>query len=79
MFFARSFSNRHGFSADSAVVARSLVICYSIRATQPIDTVKPYSDDRPLLVPGTAETREYRLRWWDNGDWNPVQKLTVGA
>lgn len=48
-----------------------------------IDTVKPYTDDRPLLVPGTAETREYRLRWWDkgeaNGDWSPVQKLTVGT
>jgi hypothetical protein len=48
-----------------------------------IDTVKPYLDDRPLLIPGTAETREYRMRWWDkgeaNGDWSPVQKLTVGA
>jgi len=48
-----------------------------------IDTVKPYIDDRPLLTPGTAETREYRLRWWDkgeaNGDWTPVQSLAVGA
>ena len=45
--------------------------------------MKPYTGDRPLLVPSTAETREYRLRWWDkgeaNGDWSPVQKLTVGA
>ncbi|MEK6259105.1 MAG: hypothetical protein AABP62_10865 [Planctomycetota bacterium] len=48
-----------------------------------IDTVKPYVDDRPLLVAGTAETREYRMRWWDdsepNGDWSPVQKVTVGT
>lgn len=48
-----------------------------------IDTVKPYVDDRPLLVAATAETREYRMRWWDKGeptgDWSPAQKVTVGA
>jgi hypothetical protein len=46
-----------------------------------IDTTKPYLDERPLLIPNTAESREYRLRWWDddpNGDWSPVQKVTVG-
>ncbi len=46
-----------------------------------VDTTKPYIDERPLLVPGAAETREYRLRFWDdgpNGDWSPVQKVTVG-
>jgi hypothetical protein len=48
-----------------------------------IDTVKPYIDDRPLLTPGAAETREYRLRWWDkgeaNGEWSPVQQVAVGS
>jgi len=47
-----------------------------------IDTESPYLDERPLLVAGQPETREYRLRFWDgepNGDWSPVQKVTVGA
>ncbi len=47
-----------------------------------IDTSSPNTDTRPLLVSGQAETREYRLRWYDdgpNGDWSPVQKVTVGA
>lgn len=47
-----------------------------------VDSEKPYVDERPLLVAGTAETREFRLRFWDdgpNGDWSPVQKVTVGA
>ena len=47
-----------------------------------IDTSSPNTDTRPLLVAGQAETREYRLRWYDdgpNGDWSPVQKVTVGA
>ncbi len=47
-----------------------------------IDTSSPYLDERPLLVVGAAETREYRLRWYDdgpNGDWSPVQKVAVGA
>ncbi|MBI3852105.1 MAG: hypothetical protein HY298_17745 [Verrucomicrobia bacterium] len=48
-----------------------------------IDTETPYDDERPLLVANTAETREYRVRFWDkgapNGDWSPVQKVTVGA
>ena len=46
-----------------------------------IDSEKPYLDERPLLAPTAAETREYRLRFWDdgpNGDWSPVQKITVG-
>jgi hypothetical protein len=46
-----------------------------------IDTTKPYLDERPLLAAPAAESREYRLRWWDddpNGDWSPVQKVTVG-
>ena len=48
-----------------------------------IDNLKPYVDEAPLAVPGQSETREYRMRWWDdgqpNGDWSPVQKITVGA
>lgn len=46
-----------------------------------IDTESPYTDARPLLVPGTAEVREYRLRLWDGapiGDFTAVQRLTVG-
>lgn len=46
-----------------------------------IDTEKPYLDDRPLLVPGAAEVREYRLRFWDkgtpNGPWSDVAKIAV--
>lgn len=48
-----------------------------------IDTRKPYLDARPLLVSGQAEMREYRMRFWDggepNGDWTPVQKVSVGV
>ena len=46
-----------------------------------IDSEKPYIDNRPLLAAPAAETREFRLRFWDdgpNGDWSPVQKVTVG-
>jgi hypothetical protein len=45
--------------------------------------VKPWYDERPLLVANTPESREYRLRWWDkgsaNGEQTPVQKVTVGV
>jgi len=47
-----------------------------------IDTETPQLDERPLSVAGQPETREYRMRFWDgepNGDWSPVQKVTVGA
>ena len=48
-----------------------------------VDTEKPYQDERPLLVANAPEVREYRLRFWDkgkpNGDWSPVQKVTVAA
>ena len=47
-----------------------------------IDTESPQLDERPLLVAGQPEVREYRMRWYDkdgpNGDWSPVQKVTVG-
>lgn len=47
-----------------------------------IDTESPYIDNRPLLVAGQPETREYRMRYWDkgtpNGDWTDVAKETVG-
>lgn len=46
-----------------------------------IDTESPYEDERPLLVAGQPEVREYRMRFWDkgtpNGDWTDVQKVTV--
>jgi hypothetical protein len=46
-----------------------------------IDTESPYMDERPLLVAGTPEVREYRMRFWDkgtpNGDWTNVTKVTV--
>ena len=48
-----------------------------------IDTLTPYDDDRPLLVAGTPEVREYRFRFWDkgtpNGEWTPVEAVTVGT
>ncbi|MEI7733683.1 MAG: hypothetical protein WCO56_29225 [Verrucomicrobiota bacterium] len=43
----------------------------------------PYVDARPLLVAGTAEMREYRLRFVDNdvpnGDWTAILKIAVGV
>lgn len=42
----------------------------------------PYIDDRPLLVAGQAEVREYRARYYDDGapssGWSDVAKITVG-
>ena len=47
-----------------------------------IDTEVPYLDARPLLVAGTPEVRQYRLRYWDkglaNGDWSATVTITVG-
>lgn len=46
-----------------------------------IDSASPYEDERPLLVPGQPEVREYKLRFWDageeNGDWTDVASTTV--
>ncbi len=46
-------------------------------------TQKPVYDDRPLAVPGTPESRDYRMRWWDkdeaNGEWSAVQTVLVGG
>ncbi|WP_395719318.1 hypothetical protein [Prosthecobacter sp.] len=46
-----------------------------------IDSSSPYEDDRPLLVAGQPEIREYKLRFWDageeNGDWTDVASITV--
>jgi hypothetical protein len=46
-----------------------------------IDSESPYLDERPLLVAGQPEVREYRLRGWDAGvevgDWTAVQSITV--
>lgn len=42
----------------------------------------PFRDDRPLLVPGQAEVREYRARFYDKGGnssgWCDVTKVTIG-
>jgi hypothetical protein len=47
-----------------------------------IETNSPYNDERPLLVAGQPELREYRVRYWDkgtpNGDWCDVIRVTVG-
>jgi hypothetical protein len=46
------------------------------------DTSRPFVDERPLLVPGVPEVREYRLRFWDkgvaNGEWSESASITVG-
>jgi hypothetical protein len=46
-------------------------------------TQKPAYDDRPPATPGTPETRDYRLRWWDkdeaNGEYSAVQTVLVGG
>ncbi|MBI3880781.1 MAG: hypothetical protein HY301_12075, partial [Verrucomicrobia bacterium] len=46
-----------------------------------VPVLSPYVDSRALLVAGTAEIREYRLRYWDKGvptgDWTDVAKVTV--
>ena len=46
-----------------------------------VDSESPYLDNRPLLVAGQPEVREYRMRFYANdqptGDWTPVQKVTV--
>jgi len=47
-----------------------------------IDTNSPYLDERPLLVAGVPEVRQYRFRFWDkgtpNGDWCAIITVTVG-
>ncbi|WP_295457067.1 hypothetical protein [uncultured Thiodictyon sp.] len=39
-------------------------------------------DDRPLAVPQTPESRDYRLCWWDkdepHGDWSAIVTVLVG-
>jgi len=44
-------------------------------------TKSPFLDERALLVPGQAEVREYRARFWDDGkgtsDWCDVAKVTL--
>ena len=46
-----------------------------------VDTEVPYLDDRPLLVAGVPELRQYRFRYWDkgtpNGGWCELT-VTVG-
>ena len=46
-----------------------------------ISSESPYLDERPLLVPGVPEVREYRIRFYDKsqptGPWTAVEKVTV--
>ena len=46
-----------------------------------IDLATPYVDGRPLSVPGVAEKRTYRLRFYEDdgpvGDFTPAQSITV--
>jgi hypothetical protein len=46
-----------------------------------IDTESPYPDERPLLVAGQPEVREYRMRCWDkgtpNGVWTNFAKIAL--
>jgi hypothetical protein len=48
-----------------------------------IDMISPFLDERPALVPGQPETREYRLRFFEDnsatGDYTPVATVTVAA
>jgi hypothetical protein len=47
-----------------------------------IETNSPYNDERPMLVAGQPEVRDYRVRYWDkgtpNGPWCDIIRLTVG-
>ena len=49
---------------------------------QSISTKSPILDTRPLLVPGQAEVRQYRFRFFDDGQahgaWSDTIKVTVG-
>lgn len=46
-----------------------------------IHTKSPCIDARELLVPGQAEVREYRARFWDDGspvgEWSPIPRIAV--
>lgn len=46
-----------------------------------IDKESPYQDERPLLVAGQPEVRQYKARFWDagaeGGDWTDVASITV--
>lgn len=46
-----------------------------------VTTARTWTDERPLLVSGQPEVREFRSRYWDkgiaNGPWSDVQKVTV--
>ncbi|MBI3881803.1 MAG: hypothetical protein HY301_17285 [Verrucomicrobia bacterium] len=48
-----------------------------------VDMASPFVDKRPLLVAGQPETREYRLRFFEDdastGEYTPVASITVGV
>jgi len=73
---AKFFKRRHEY-----------VVIESRRGAGPWEQIaqsnkSPYIDNRDLLVAGMAEVREYRARFWDNGeptsDWCNVAQVTVG-
>jgi hypothetical protein len=83
---------RHGLDSCECVKVRfkkhghAGVVIYSRRGggdweMLAIDLASPYLDGRPLLVPGQAETREYRLQFYANdaptGDLSPLQSIAV--
>jgi len=65
---------------------RQGVVIYSKRGTGTcellaIDFSSPYMDERPPLVVGQPEVRDYRLQYYDDaaptGEFTPVQSVTV--
>ncbi len=46
-----------------------------------IDLSSPYMDERPMMIAGVPEVREYRLQYYDNaapsGGFTEVQSITV--
>jgi hypothetical protein len=46
-----------------------------------VSEISPYQDERPLLMAGQPEVREYKMRFWDNstesGEWTDVASVTV--
>ena len=47
------------------------------------DTASPWTDTRPVKVPGTPEWRDYRACWWDNStpsmQFGPVLRVIVNG
>jgi len=85
----QAFLGEHGPAARLAFIKHGHMGVYieSRRGTGDweflaIETNSPYNDERPLLVAGQPEVREYRVRYWDrgtpNGPWCDIIRVTVG-